>query len=557
MWVDASTLAYGVVLTVGGQSVEDACWLRSDVETHINLAELDAAVRGLNTAVKWGLKKVTLMTDSSTVARWLHDALEGKSRLRTKAMSEMLVKRRVSTFTTVAAEYQMKVCVELVKSADNLADILTRVPERWLTVDRAVSANEEVCAAMSAPLLMPTQEQLSDLHHRVGHPGIRRTLFFAKRQFPAVTRARVADVVKNCDVCRSIDPASVRWPKGHLDVNVSWSRLAIDVTHVGHMKFLTVIDCGPSRFSLWRQLQREDAKCMAEHLEQIFLERGAPEEILLDNATAFRSAVFSTFLTRWGVRTLFRCAYYPAGNSIVERCHRTVKCIAARSRCSISDAVYFYNVTPKDDVDEISSPANMIYNYSIRIRGVDSVAYIGPTDDSANRFKVGDTVWVRPVASRCNVQYDRGIVTNVLSPQAVEIDGVPRHVKDVRMRARDDVVPDRADTLPPSASGGNGQADTDGLYLRAVVDEASVQSEPELVLPHGSATCDEPVALRRSERLRQKRECEPGLSDQQIMGECVRDSVDSRGLQVGQSYGAVECGSGDRESAGGELTTAT
>ena len=64
----------------------------------------------------------------------------------------------------------------------------------------------------------------------------------------------------------------------------------------------------------------------------------------------------------------FRCAYVPAGNGIVERSHRTIKRIAARTRCSVMEAVYWYNVTPKNDASASTAPANLIYSYTARIR---------------------------------------------------------------------------------------------------------------------------------------------------------------------------------------------
>ena len=50
--VDASSLATGVSLERCGTVVEDACWLRSEKDSqHINLAELDAIIKGMNLAL--------------------------------------------------------------------------------------------------------------------------------------------------------------------------------------------------------------------------------------------------------------------------------------------------------------------------------------------------------------------------------------------------------------------------------------------------------------------------------------------------------------------------
>ena len=137
------------------------------------------------------------------------------------------------------------------------------------------------------------------------------------------------------------------------------------------------------------------------------MERGAPEELLLDNDTAFRSRMFEDFARRWGVTLRFRCAYAASGNGITERCHRSVKVIAARTRCTIAEAVFLYNVTPRDDKSSDTAPANMLYKYEVVRRNERNSA----TEDSrprseagnqdrASRYKVGDNVWVRPSNAR-------------------------------------------------------------------------------------------------------------------------------------------------------------
>ena len=89
-----------------------------------------------------------------------------------------------------------------------------------------------------------------------------------------------------------------------------------------------------------------------------FYERGvAPVELLTDNATTFSGETFSKFPEHWGVQIRFQCAYVLAGNGIVERSHRTIKRIATRTRCSVMEAVYWYNVTPKDDTVASTAPA--------------------------------------------------------------------------------------------------------------------------------------------------------------------------------------------------------
>ncbi|KFD49597.1 hypothetical protein M513_09540 [Trichuris suis] len=427
LWVDASGLALGVALEVGGAILEDASWLRRDEAQHINMAELDAVIRGLNLALSWKMRTVELMTDSATVHRWVSDGLSGKARLRTKAAGEMLIRRRISTVVSLVEEYALQLSVTLVKSEDNRADALTRVPQRWLKA--ATGPSDSVCAAASDSEAM---RLIAAVHHAAGHPGVRRTSYFVRRSNPAIDRGLVRQVVTECQVCQSIDPPSAKWEHGTLEVPRIWQRVAIDITHCGARPVLTLIDCGPSRFAVWRPLRLQTSADVIEQLENIFCERGAPEELLLDNDTAFRSRPFTAFAAHWGVRLRFRCAYVPSGNGIAERCHRSVKVIAARKGCSIPEAVYLYNVTPRVDCSESSTPAAAMYPYDVRVREVDQL----PTQDQpgAAPYVVGEKVWIKPPGARCVSTYHQGTVTAVLSRHAVEVDGTPRHVRDLRHR---------------------------------------------------------------------------------------------------------------------------
>ena len=111
------------------------------------------------------------------------------------------------------------------------------------------------------------------------------------------------------------------------------------------------IVCGPTWFAIWHHLPQQDAASVINQLKALFYERGRPTDILTDNDTVFRTSQFKTFLDKWRVRLRFRCANVPSGNSIIERCHRTVKRIATRKRCTIPEAVYWYNITPKTDTE--------------------------------------------------------------------------------------------------------------------------------------------------------------------------------------------------------------
>uniref|UniRef100_A0A5S6QXX6 Serine/threonine specific protein phosphatases domain-containing protein n=1 Tax=Trichuris muris TaxID=70415 RepID=A0A5S6QXX6_TRIMR len=217
------------------------------------------------------------------------------------------------------------------------------------------------------------------------------------------------------------------------------------------------------------------------------------------------------FNSNGGVLTVFGVPWYKGsnhaalvcfdedgmGNGIVERCHRSVKVIAARKGCSISEAVYLYNVTPRDDCSASSTPAAAVYWYDVRIREVHRL----PEEDQLGAaLYVGQKVWVKPTGARCVSRYHRGTVTGIPSRQAVMVDVTPRHVRDLRHRAPSD---ESCKEEPPKDDEYN------ELVLHFTLPEAQstlAEDEP-LTMRLVRVLEKEPVGMRRSSRPRRARRC--------------------------------------------------
>ena len=266
-----------------------------------------------------------------------------------------------------------------------------------------------------------------------------RTLYLSRCKWgDAVQRDDVVSVVRECQVCRRVDPAPVRWDHGELSVEETWSRLASDITHYGGIPYLTFVDCGPSRFSIWRQLRNETAEAVIKLTEQIFYERGPPKELLTDNGPCYVSEKFKQFMSKWNIDHIFSCAHRQQGNGIVERQHRTVKRMAARTGGSVQEMAYWYNFSSK--VDD-ATPADSIYRYSIlsfpEVRGN---PFKPQRDTHLNPFSVGDRVYVKPPGARCTTTWLTGEVTAIVSNTSVRVGGTPRHVSDLRLCQPSDPV---------------------------------------------------------------------------------------------------------------------
>ena len=175
-----------------------------------------------------------------------------------------------------------------------------------------------------------------------------------------VSNADIKDLISKCQSCQSIDPAPIKWETGKLAVNENCTRHAADVTKFDQQKFLSIIDCGPSRFAVWKLIKAEDVKSIGTEFSNLFCERGSPKELIIDNYTTFHSAEFSKLMEKWNVHVLYRAINRPNCNGIIERNHKTIKRIASRSNISIMEALWWYNNTPSDGKD---TPSSVLYKY--------------------------------------------------------------------------------------------------------------------------------------------------------------------------------------------------
>ncbi len=496
VWTDASNLALGVALEVDGSIVEDASWLRDKQDTaHINLAELDAVLRGINLTVKWGFREFSLATDSATVYGWLRSVVDRTHNVKTNALSELLIRRRLDTLREIISQEKLKIMVKQVSTTDNLSDELTRVPKRWLLHPHSVTQKVAVVGHTSEQST-PSFAKLQELHAQ-HHFGIDRTLELAREAFGGeISRRIIKKVVSRCDACARIDPASTKFEHGKLTVEETWFRLAIDISYVNGKPWLSVVDCG-SGFNTWFKLRDESAIEIRDCLLKLFTSLGPPHHLLSDNGTVFRSQLITQFLKEWAVQLILSSAYRSKGNGVVERSHRTIKRMAARTGKSVEMCTFWYNVTHGH---RSCSPYESLFAVKPRIPGVRATrTEISRVPSSthqempdrrveSNPFELGDEVYLKPVNAKCDQLWTGPHrVTAVKSNVTVEIgeDGITRHISYLRkvpLRYRSD-----------SFTSGNSS-------------ESSSESEVEAGESYEAQPANSELPLRRSTRIRNKKQ---------------------------------------------------
>lgn len=88
------------------------------------------------------------------------------------------------------------------------------------------------------------------------HLGVDQNFYFAKSKWSAsITRKDVEEVVKQCQVCKLVDPVPVHWETRQVGVTEDWYRIATEMTRYNGVPYSTVIDCGSSRYVIWRKLR--------------------------------------------------------------------------------------------------------------------------------------------------------------------------------------------------------------------------------------------------------------------------------------------------------------
>ena len=342
----------------------------------------------------------------------------------------MLVKRILSILLETLEAYGVQWGVSLLSTTKNKADVLTLVPRHWL---RKCTSDPADTVAVSQSCL--ENHDLVEHSHGLHHCGVDTTPYFARQLNPNVGRDEVDHVVKNCRECQSIDLSTTRIDGEELSVCDDLQRVALEVTHYGLQKYLTMVGGGPSRFAIWRIIRSESETEDVSILRQVFPQLGPPTEISCDNGRSFTSKLMCDFCEFWAVRLAFRCAYKPSGNGIVERNHRTIKRMSARSGRSVEYSVFWYNVTPHCDQRII--PSRKLISYKWRNPFLERSTGMKTVDEherASSEFVVGDEVWVKPPGARCTTPWKPGVVTGVNSKYNVEIDRVPRHVRDIRRR---------------------------------------------------------------------------------------------------------------------------
>ena len=113
--------------------------------------------------------------------------------------------------------------------------------------------------------------------------------------------------------------------------------------------------------------------------------------------------------------------------------------MAARCGRLPEECVFFYNASP---FDRGVSPMVSLFNKALLVPSVTKVN-TKPANNilMTTDYEPGQLVYVKPPRARCTDTWNTGKVTAVL-PTQVEVNGIPRHVADIRHCPSDEGQPE-------------------------------------------------------------------------------------------------------------------
>ena len=198
----------------------------------------------------------------------------------------------------------------------------------WLPQD-----NVNLLEADKTTVGMPEEPKnvLQQLHVG-GHLGLKKTLKLFQRRFVGVQKKILRrEVISECLGCQlGSDYKPLDVPKGKIESTSTWDVHSIDIMwpfvagRRGERHILSIIDCF-SRYLILIPLHDHTEMTVSRALyERVSGYFGCPRKILSDRGTEFTSGIWMELMELLGIQQLLTSPYYPKGDVIVERSHRTM-----------------------------------------------------------------------------------------------------------------------------------------------------------------------------------------------------------------------------------------
>ena len=201
-------------------------------------------------------------------------------------------------------------------------DALSRLPTENLafTLEGKIQVPEEKAEAIITEV------------HRQGHLGEHKTWkAFNRKYYNPLGKQKCREVVRTCPECQlGKDYKARHVPKGHINSPGPWETISIGI--VGPLpvdgrsnRFIVTIMDVYSRYLIAIPVRNHRASTVSRCLyESVVAYFGAPQSILSDRGTEFTSMIWESLTQMLGAKIKLTAPYYPQGNAVIERSHRTL-----------------------------------------------------------------------------------------------------------------------------------------------------------------------------------------------------------------------------------------
>ena len=336
------------------------------------------------------------------------------------------------------------------------------------------------------------QQCLKAAHSSFGHQGRNRMVALLRPHFywPCMARDCVA-YIRSCEKCQVMDRSLPRPPvmTEREVVTRPFSDVAIDIVGPfpmakGGFKFMMTCVDTASRWPEAFPIRSTTSRTIIGYLTQIFTRWGFPVKLTSDNGPQFTSSTFTKWLRDKGITHARATPYHPQANGIVERLHRTLNSVIAKTIACKGDwaavlpmALFFLRCTPTTSTGispflithgwEPTNPIQLLYKswVDVELRGVDLSEWVLDNADRVeaareqatlrliensryraemyNRkakdrsFSVGDKVWVRRPGLDHKLRESwvgPGVVLKVNSPTSFRVQTPERTIPTVAIQ---------------------------------------------------------------------------------------------------------------------------
>ena len=168
--------------------------------------------------------------------------------------------------------------------------------------------------------------------HIQGHLGENKTWKAFNRKYSTPQgRQKCREVVRTCPECQlGKDYKTQHNPKGHINSSGPWETVSIDIVGPlpvdgkSHRYIVTMMDVY-SRYLIATPVKNHTASTISRCLyESVVAYFGAPRSILSDRGTELTGMIWESLAQLLGAKIKLTSPYYPQGNSVIERSHRTL-----------------------------------------------------------------------------------------------------------------------------------------------------------------------------------------------------------------------------------------